>query len=99
MREAILKEIENWADSGEMFNYISSYGEVFTIVSNHGKVEDIHECKHQCKSKNRFAFELNDLDNYAYRLNQTNFLIEIEIERTSAGNLLFGSVMVPEIVI
>ena len=89
MREEILRKIENWTDSGKIFNYISNYGEVFTLVSNHGKVEDVHECKQQCKSKNLFAFELNDLDNYAYRLNQTNFLTEKDIERTSAGNLFF----------
>ena len=49
-------------------------GKILSCFSRIGVVESMTECENRCRSKSRFAFELNDFYNFAHRLNQSIFL-------------------------
>ena len=49
-------------------------GKILSCFSRIGVVESMTECQNRCRTKSRFAFELNDFYNFAHRLNQSNFL-------------------------
>ena len=58
------------------FQYCTENGQILSCFSRIGVVESMAECENHCRTKSRFAFELNDFYNFAHRLNQSNFLYQ-----------------------
>ena len=56
------------------FQNCTENGHILSCFSRIGVVESMAECENHCRTKSRFAFELNDFYNFAHRLNQSNFL-------------------------
>ena len=60
----------------EAFQNCTENGEIFSCFFKIGATQNMTECENRCRSKNLFAFDLNDFYNFADRLNQSNFLVE-----------------------
>ena len=58
----------------ETFGNCTENGEILSCFLKIGEIENFTECENRCKSKNLFAFQLDDFYNFADRLNQSNFL-------------------------
>ena len=58
------------------FQNCTENGKILSCFSRIGAVESMAECENHCRTKSRFAFELNDFYNFADRLNQSNFLYQ-----------------------
>ena len=58
----------------EAFQSCTENGEIFSCFFKIGATQNMTECENRCRSKNLFAFDLNDFYNFADRLNQSNFL-------------------------
>ena len=74
----VILEIFNkncWMDI-EAFQNCTENGEIFSCFFKIGATQNMTECEDRCRSKNLFAFDLNDFYNFADRLNQSNFLVE-----------------------
>ena len=58
----------------ETFQNCTENGEIFSCFFKIGAVENMTDCEDRCRSKNLFAFNLDDFYNFADRLNQSNYL-------------------------
>ena len=58
----------------ETFQNCTENGEIFSCFLKIGAAENMTDCENRCRSKNLFAFDLNDFYNFADRLNQSNYL-------------------------
>ena len=63
-------------------------GEIFSCFLKIGAAENMTDCENRCRSKNLFAFDLDDFYNFADRLNQSNYLESPKINSTLAKSKL-----------
>ena len=70
----------------ETFQNCTENGEIFSCFLKIGAAENMTDCKNGCRSKNLFAFDLDDFYNFADRLNQSNFLKSTNNNSISASS-------------